>query len=401
MYNRLLKRAREMRGLSQDDLANLIGTNASTISDWERCQHQPSAYFRDKLSIVLEKPPTELGLLPREEPIEGFSPYDPLIPLPPTLVGRDETLIQLRQHLQGNRTLFTVLLGLPGVGKTALASTLARDPKLQRHFDGVLWAGLGPNPNSAVLLSRWGKLLGTSEMVETEAWMGTLRSALIGRSFLIILDDVWKREDVLSFQIGGPHCAYIVTTRIPSLAAALTVNGTVRIGELSQDEGLALVRQLAPQTVQREESKIEKLIEAVGGLPLALTLMGNYLRKKAYTGPARRMADALEYLSHADRRLQLSETLAPIDRHPSLDGNVLSLHALIAIVDHHLTNEGRRVLRMLASEFPANIFSEEDALVRNCSVETLDALLDAGLLEWTSEDRYTIHQIIADYARTS
>lgn len=403
MYNRLLKRAREIRGLSQDDLANLIGTTASTISDWERHQHQPSPYFRDKLCSILEKSPIELGLLPIEELAGGSSLYDPLIPLPTPLIGRDETVAHLRQRLQGKRTTCTVLIGLPGIGKTALAATLACDPKLRRHFDGVLWVGLGPNPNIPVLLSRWGQLLGTHEKIETkEAWMEILRSALVDRSFLLIIDDAWKVEDALFFQIGGPNCVYLVTTRFPGLAAVLTVNGMIRIEELSQQEGLALVRQLAPQIVHREEPKIEKLVEAVGGLPLALTLMGNYLRKKAYGGPARRMTDALERLSHAEVRLQLSEVLAPIDRHPSLIGNVLSLYSLIAIADYYLTEEGRRTLRTLAAKFPTNTFSEADALASTASsVETLDALLDAGLLEWSSEDCYTIHQTIADYARLS
>jgi transcriptional regulator with XRE-family HTH domain len=404
MYNRLLKRARELRGLSQDDLASLIGTTASTISDWERHQHQPSPYFREKLCSILEKSPIELGLLSTEELAGGTSSYDPLIPLPTaSLIGRDETVAQLRQRLQSNRTTCAVLHGLPGIGKTALAATLARDQKLRRHFDGVLWAGLGPNPDIPVLLSRWGCLLGAHGKIETKAsWMESLRSALVDRSFLLIIDDAWKVEDVLSFQIGGPHCVYLITTRFPSLAATLTINDMIRIEELNKREGLALVRQLAPQITRREEPKVERLVEAVGGLPLALTLIGNYLRKKSYSGPARRMTEALEYLSHADARLQLSEALAPTDRHPSLTGNILSLHSLIAIAEVVISEEGRHTLRTLATAFPANTFSEEEAVARTgCSIDTLDALLDAGLLDWRSEDCYTIHQTIADYARNS
>jgi hypothetical protein len=36
-----------------------------------------------------------------------------------------------------------------------------------------------------------------------------------------------------------------------------------------------------------------------------------------------------------------------------------------------------------------------------CSLETLDALTDVGLLESPGVGRYTLHQTIADYARAS
>src|SRR5947209_5713695 len=127
IYNRLLKQAREAAGLSQDDLANLLGTTASTISDWERREHQPSAYFREKLCAVLGKSAAELGLLPREETPASLTISDPLIPFQTVLIGRDEQLKRLRQQLLGGRSLFTVLLGLPGVGKTALAAALTYD----------------------------------------------------------------------------------------------------------------------------------------------------------------------------------------------------------------------------------------------------------------------------------
>ncbi len=403
-YNHLLKQAREALGLSQEYFAELLGTTASTISDWERGVHQPSHYLREKISAVLGKSPTELGLLPLEAPPLGLSAFDPLIPLPTTLVGRDNTIIQVRQRLQSKKSLFTVLLGLPGVGKTALAAALAHDPKVRRQFDGILWAGLGPNPNSVLLLSRWGKRLGIDGIIETkEAWMETLRSTLAGQTFLVIIDDAWKPEDVLFLQVGGPQCVYLITTRFPRLATALTADGTMRIEELSLNDGMTLLRQRVPQVITHEEHKIEALVQAVGGLPLALTLMGNYLRKHAYSGPTRRMTDAIERLNHADVRLQLSEVGPSADPSSPLTGNVFSLSAIIAIAERVVSEEARQALRVLATTFLAQPsgFSEEEALTIVSSVEVLDELLDAGFLEWSSGGYYTIHQTIADYAKIS
>src|SRR5579875_2314803 len=51
------------------------------------------------------------------------------------------------------------------------------------------------------------------------------------------------------------------------------------------------------------EEKVHDLVRAVGQLPLALTLMGNYLRKQTYSGQSRRIHTALQRLSDAKVRL--------------------------------------------------------------------------------------------------
>src|SRR5262249_12973103 len=101
-----------------------------------------------------------------KSPGEDTALYDPAIPLPRAraLIGREQDLARIKQRLQsGGNAALTVLHGLPGVGKTALATALAHDPEIRAYFSGgVLWAGLGPNPNIPGLLSRWAGLLGLS-----------------------------------------------------------------------------------------------------------------------------------------------------------------------------------------------------------------------------------------------
>jgi predicted ATPase len=79
----------------------------------------------------------------------------------PHVVGRQTDLATLRQHLREGQSL--TLTGLPGVGKTALALTLAHEYEIQQLFEGVLWARLGPTPDLVSHCARWGKLLGLSD----------------------------------------------------------------------------------------------------------------------------------------------------------------------------------------------------------------------------------------------
>ncbi len=79
----------------------------------------------------------------------------------------------------------------------------------------------------------------------------------------------------------------------------------------------------------------------------------------------------------------------------------LSLHVIIGMSYQYLDEQAQYALRAL-SLFPAkpNTFSEEAALaVSAVSTETLDSLTSAGLLEGSGNDRYTLHQVIADYAQ--
>ena len=421
-----LTEARTNRGWSQREVARRISTTYVNISRWERGITRPTPYFRRKLCQLFGKSEQELDLeaavdeaITTPPASSPFPPspshnaiYDPSIPLLPAvrLVGRDSELAYIRGRLcVGGNVALTALNGLPGVGKTALSIALAHDQKIREHFrDGILWAGLGPHPNRAGLLHHWGALLGVeaSEIAmlnSGEAWARALHNAIGGRSMLLIIDDAWQLEDALTFKVGGPNCAHLVTTRFPTIATTISDGGTTVIHELGEEESMIFLRQLAPEVVDQEAKRAHDLVHAVGGLPLALRLMGNYLRKVAYGGQPRRVSTALQRLSAVEERLQIEEPQGPVESHPSLSANTpLSLLSVFAVTDQQLDEQARAALYAL-STFPAkpHSFSEEAALtVANCAVGTIDALIDAGLLESSGPGRYLLHQTIADYGRT-
>ncbi len=416
-----LTEARIARKWSQQDVADRIGTTHLNVSRWERGITKPGPYFRRKLCSLFGKSEQELDL--ESTPISNAAVpatsvsadaealYDPTIPLQPAirLVGRDNELTYLKHRLYaGGSVALTALNGLPGVGKTALAIELAHDHEIRAHFHhGILWAALGPEPNMLGLLSRWGAMLGISSiemasLSDSEAWAIALHRAIGSRSMLLVIDDTWRVEDALTLKVGGPNCAHLVTTRFPSIATAVATGGASSIQELSEDNSMSLLRMLAPKVVGREEQKAHDLVHAVGGLPLALTLMGNYLRMHEYSGQARRIDAALKRLSSAEKRFQISEPRGPVERHSSLPAEApLSLRSVFAVSEQQLDEQARAALYAL-SVFPPkpNSFSEDAALaITNCTVDVLDTLFDAGLLESSVSGRYTLHQTIADYAR--
>jgi tetratricopeptide (TPR) repeat protein/transcriptional regulator with XRE-family HTH domain len=420
-----LTAARNKGNLSQREVAEKLGTTLVNVSRWERGITRPSPYFRRRLVKLFGKTEQELDLLPTPEDEEEPAPqetitatptplaiYDPAIPLLPAtpLIGRDQDLADIRQRLlPGGSVALTALNGLPGVGKTALTIRLAHDETIRAHFtDGVLWAGLGPQPNIHGLLNHWGQLLGVSatqvaEPKRPEDWARALRTAIGSRKMLLIIDDAWDVTQAMIFKVGGSNCAHLVTTRFPIIASQISIENAIVLHELDDEQGLRLLRHLAPQVVSLAQQQAQELVHSVGGLPLALTLMGNYLRKQAYTNQPRRINAALTRLNDARMRLDIDEPNVPVEIHPSLPhASKLSLDSIISVTIKFLSDPQASSALFALSIFPPkpNSFSEEAALVvAGCTTDALDQLNDAGLLESSTSGRYTLHQTIADYAR--
>ena len=346
---------------------------------------------------------------PAGEPAAGRPFLPPLMPQHP-IIGRVEALGKLKEWLFDNRSLaLSSINGLPGVGKTALALLAAHDPDVRQRFpDGVLWVGLGTNPDIFALLGRWAKAVGIPE--EEVAKLGAQRmrvdaihQTIRSRQMLIVIDDVWETRHALPFKLGGAQSAHILTSRQPPIAAAFAGPHAMTVRELSEAQSLELLRWLAPRVIARNEADARHLVALSGGLPLALVLIGNALRLNDLSGSERRIQNTLDMLKWADERLRIEQvdSLVAGELHPDLEpGTAISLYAIIEVTDNRLGSEARAALRGLALFPPKpNSFSEAAALsVTGAMTETLDLLVDHGLLETVERDRYALHQSIHDYA---
>ena len=421
MSSLALRLAREQRGWSQAHVARELGTDARNVSRWERGVTSPSSHFRTRLCELFQSDAFTLGLLHLEDetalllPHEGKSfpplPFqDPFLPrllLPHDhFVGR-ETLIQEVLHCLQQRGLCT-LHGLPGVGKTTLAQALAQHPDIPHLFpDGVLWMSLGPAPDLPQAFARWGALLGVPEAVRTkehsvEEWAFLLRERLRHRRVLLIVDDAWTLETSLPFLIGGPGCAHLLTTRFPALALSLSIEPPIHVPELTKEQSVHLLTTLVPALLQGKHEDLSPLLERTGGLPLALVLLGKYLRSQTYSGQQRRLLQALRSLSEDQVQWSLSLPFSPNSSPiPTLPLSAWSLETVIGISEVHLPPEAQHALRAL-SVLPVkpHRFSEAAALaVMGQDAAVLDLLSDAGLVESAGSGWYLIHQTIVSYGR--
>jgi transcriptional regulator with XRE-family HTH domain len=431
-----LKVERELRGWSQAKVAKILGTTTRTIGRWEQGQAIPYPHYREQLCALFGKDALALGISMKsdenksatesrtlmetaittpDEQDTAPSTYllDPAIPQIPgragDLFGRDDLLLQTKQSLLNtNRFPALAFHGLPGVGKTALAVALAMDQQVQAHFcDGILWGSLGPGASTLDQLIRWGALLGISPDEVKNAnscasWRRALRMLIGSRRLLIIIDDAWSAEDALALQIGGAYCAHILTTRQPQVAFAFAQEGATQIPELEEDNALALLARFVPLLAQQTSEDVLTLVRAVAGLPLALTLLGKYLARQAFTGQPRRLQSAITRLQAVEQRFHMSTPIALTESSSGQSSSApISIYTTIASSEQRLSESARAALCALAV-FPPKpaSFSESAALaVSQQPVEALDELWDAGLLESSEPGRYTLHRIISDFAR--
>ena len=337
-------------------------------------------------------------------PAPFMAPQQP----PKGLIGRSKLFGELRSMLTGGTPEQKLALhGLPGVGKTALAIELAHDPEVRKAYpDGVLWVGLGQSPDLPVLLNLLAAGLGlhlkTFASLETFEDRARVLHATIGsKRMLLVLDDVWQATHALALQLAGPECATVITTRAPGLIHALAGFESFEVPELSVENSLHLLRQFAPSVVQVREDLLADAIQQIGGLPLALVLVGGFLRREAYSGQSRRLTEALGRLREIRNWGEMSGSVSPLDQRPGLGmEESLSLFGIIAMSEAILQSSARQMLLTLAA-FPPKPATFHESLILSASgggTGDLDALVDAGLVEAAGGERCRVHGAIVQYA---
>lgn len=226
---------------------------------------------------------SQLPDAPQDERVVFMAPPDV-----PHFVGRKRLLDELTSLLApGGQT--SVLGGLGGVGKTALAIRLSY--KLRDHFpDGVLWANLrnavvDNRLNEPVLKSILRSLVsvyyGTNigESYDSGGYSNLLREVLSNKKALVVINNGHGPQDIeLFLPPDTSRCSVSVTTRYQGKFDFS--HKSYVIPSLDEESSLAFLREVVgPARINQELAIAEDVISIIGGLPLALNVMADYLRE--------------------------------------------------------------------------------------------------------------------------
>ncbi|RRR77528.1 NB-ARC domain-containing protein [Streptomyces sp. RP5T] len=393
----MLRSLRRGARLTLEELSEASGVSVRALGDLERGRSRgPQRRTVDALAAALRLDAEQgerlrrLADTGRDRGGPPASPY--LLRTVPDFTGRRQELADLEALATGTRTRAAVLFGPGGQGKTTLAAEAVR--RLAGAFpDGsvcVQLHGMSDSPLSSaealvLLLTALGHPADRIP-VDPVAREAVYRAALAGRRTLVVLDDAADETRTRPLLPDAEGSFVLITSRRP--LAGLEGVRRIRLGGLSGGESTRLLERIlgAPRTEGQSEAVI-RLTELCGHLPLALRIVGNRLSSRPSWTPAR-LAGQL-----ADEERRLSGLVA----------GDLAVRSALALSYGQLTPEHRLLLRRL-SLVPghdtgpdlAAVLTGEDPVTTE---DSLDLLVDRGLLEESAPGRYAPHDLVRLFAR--
>ncbi|MER7251487.1 BTAD domain-containing putative transcriptional regulator [Kribbella sp. NPDC000426] len=312
------------------------------------------------------------------------------LPLPVTgFIGRDDELTKALDLLANdNGVPVLVLSGLPGVGKSALATRIGHAAR-EAFPDGQWLVRLRDRPADDVLAELLGFCGVGPDAIpgDPRARAEMFREALADRRVLLILDDALTVDDVHGLLPNVAGSAVIVTSRqsLRELAVTVGASGTV-LEPLSAGESRTFLRQAIDGAAEIGGEAMDELAELCAGLPLALRIAAAGAR----TLPAGRLAAYAGRL-RAERLDRLSQAVG-----------VQGVRESFTLSYDALPGETRRLLGLLGGhpgdDFGIGVAAALLGADPGTAAAGLDQLAEASLLIRTDVDRYRFHDLVRDYA---
>jgi tetratricopeptide (TPR) repeat protein/transcriptional regulator with XRE-family HTH domain len=408
--HRLAQRRRAL-GLTQEELAALLGIERSTVMRWEHGKTQPLPRIQPKLARALQVPAGQLAELLGGPAWVGPSRYRPAAPPVPRqlpaavadFTGRTAELAALTRLPDdvGGGAAGTVVIsaigGTAGVGKTALAVYWAH--RVADQFpDGQLYVNLrgfdpvGTPATAAETIRGFLDALGVPrERIPPrfDAQAGLYRSLVADRKMLIVLDNARDEQQVRPLLPASPASLILVTSRNQLSGLAADGARLISLDILPHHEALQLLAaRLGHARATAEPDVLAEIAELCACLPLALAVTA----ARAAARPSFPLAAVARELRDAAGRLDALDAGDP----------AVSVRAVFSWSYQQLNPEAARMFRLLglhpgpdASVLPAASLagvSESKARLQ------LGELARAHLIAEHVPGRFTFHDLLRAYA---
>lgn len=306
--NTRLKREREQRGWSQNELAERVGSTQVNVSRWENGDTVPGPYFRQKLAELFGRSIEQLGLIAfnaeeqQEEadiPTETASLRDtfaisPLWNVPHRrnfyFTGREDILAHLYTVLKDRKAAALnqaqAISGLGGIGKTQIAIEYAY--RYREHYQAVFWINASSHDAFNADFVMLAALLGLPEQREQEQAIvvrAVKRWLSSDSHWLLILDNVDDLALIDEFLPPDAAGDVLITTRQQALG---TIAQSIEVEKMEKAEGVKFLlrraKLLGPdaaldQAPQEQQAQATEIVSLLDGLPLALDQAGAYIEE--------------------------------------------------------------------------------------------------------------------------
>jgi tetratricopeptide (TPR) repeat protein/DNA-binding XRE family transcriptional regulator len=412
-----LAQRRKAVGLTQEQLAERLGVERTTVVRWERGETRPLPWIWPKLARALKVSAERLeellavGAGPAGAPSGADRRGDTAAVVPrqlpaavPDFTGRATELQALTQIMDRAATgapgtvVISAIGGTAGVGKTALAVHWAHQVA-DRFPDGQLHANLrGFDPSGAPsapadVARRFLNALGVSDdriPSDPEALENLYRSTLADKRVLIVLDNARDAAQVRPLLPAGSGSFVLVTSRrqLASLGAAQGAC-VLTLDLLSHPDAHELVaRRLDRTRVRDEPQAVSELIALCARLPLAVSIAV----ARANARPACPLASLVAEFRDASSRLDMLET----------GDTASSVRAVFSWSYQGLSGTAARMFRLLSMHPGPDVSIPAAAslagLARDGAHQAVGELTGSHLLAEYAHGRFVSHDLLRTYA---
>ncbi|KAH9679142.1 hypothetical protein WN943_027452 [Citrus x changshan-huyou] len=214
------------------------------------------------------------------------------------IIGRDkdrEKIIELlMQASPGESETLSVIpiVGIGGLGKTALAQLVFNDQRVEEHFELKIWIRVSEDFGQRQIMKKIMELITGQNQgdLHTHQLQRILRDRLNSKRYLLVMDDVWNEDPeawrkLKSLLLGGANGSKIlVTTRSRKVASIMGRRGGTtgyNLQGLPFEDCLSLFMECAFQEERDKHPNLAKIGEGIvkkcGGIPLAVRTLGSVL----------------------------------------------------------------------------------------------------------------------------
>ncbi|KAK9690460.1 hypothetical protein RND81_09G129200 [Saponaria officinalis] len=182
---------------------------------------------------------------------------------------------------------FVTIVGIGGLGKTALAQLVYNDSTIEKAFDLSLWVCVSED---FVVEKIFQKMLGGKDGSKIEELQKEVRKLIQGKKFLLVLDDVWSEsrdewDSLKSFlNLGGTGSRVVVTSRSKKVARVAGDNLMYELKGLSEENSWNLFKRLAFEQGKEPMNSVDRffdigkeIVKKCVNVPLSIRVVGSML----------------------------------------------------------------------------------------------------------------------------
>ncbi|KAJ9184873.1 hypothetical protein P3X46_004558 [Hevea brasiliensis] len=212
------------------------------------------------------------------------------------VIGRDEDKENIIKLLQGSsdggQISIIPIVGIGGMGKTALSKLVYNDERVQNHFQLKMWVCVSEDFDIQKLTKEIIKCTNSAENLSEkgmEQLQSILRERIRDKKYLLILDDVWN-DDPMKWDplkellcVGANGSKIVVTTRSKKVASIMgTISEPYELSGLPHDKCVALFTRCAFKEGEEKHYpnllKIgDEIVKKCKGVPFAVKTLASLL----------------------------------------------------------------------------------------------------------------------------